>query len=187
MDDLVFELHKSRQIVEQIQEDLLGLEIRNLRISVTSPKQPTPNEVYQALMNVSESLAGSYAQARRDIEDDTRITWICVAHEIREVLRNLLETLAPDENVTSQDWFKQEAKSGASHKQRAMYILKMSGSNSKAEDMIKKIEVLDELVSELVRDTYQRASAAAHSNATRKEARKILRYFDAFACDLLNI
>ena len=43
------------------------------------------------------------------------------------------------------------------------------------------------IVDELVRDTYTRASAAAHGFESRQEVVRILRYFEAFAQDILDL
>jgi hypothetical protein len=146
-----------------------------------------PNDVENALRTLSEPLALSYAQARADLESE-RITWVSVAHEIREVLRQMLDLLAPDERVQKQSWYKQQPDTkGPTQKQRALYILRKRNATSSEEDMIKKIDLVEELISTLVRDTYTRASVAAHGQKDRKEAQRLLKYFDAFAHDLLDL
>jgi len=146
-----------------------------------------PNEIEVALGKLSQPLALSYAQARADLEGD-RITWVSIAHEIREVLRQMLDILAPDTKVMQQNGYKQEPNTkGPTQKQRAVYILRQRGAGSSEEDMIKKIDLVEELISGLVRDTYTRASVAAHGQKDRKEAQRLLKYFDAFAHDLLNL
>jgi hypothetical protein len=86
-----------------------------------------------------------------------------------------------------QSWFKQEAKEGASHKQRAIFVLKQRQVGSSQENVIKQISILEEMIGSLVRETYTRASNATHINKGRSEAKKILNYFDAFAHDLLDL
>src|ERR1022692_3441088 len=56
------------------------------------------SDIEIALRELSEPLALSYAQARADLDSD-RITWVSIAHEIREVLRQMLDLMAPDAMV----------------------------------------------------------------------------------------
>ena len=42
-------------------------------------------------------------------------------------------------------------------------------------------------IGDLVRATYTRASDAAHRTKDRREVRRIVRYFEAFAHDLLDL
>lgn len=49
-------------------------------------------DIYDALLSVSEPLASKYAQVKLDVETTDRLSWSGSAHEIREVLRGLLET-----------------------------------------------------------------------------------------------
>ena len=46
---------------------------------------------------------------------------------------------------------------------------------------------LEEVIGGIVRATYSRASDAAHRFKARKEAARIVKCFDAFASDLLDI
>ena len=60
------------------------------------------SDIYVALLSVSEPLASKYAQVKLDVETTERLSRSGSAHEIREVLRGLLETLASDESVTAE-------------------------------------------------------------------------------------
>lgn len=149
---------------------------------------PKNDKIYLALKEKSESLANSYAQVKIDIESDNRISWAGTAHEIREILATLLRILAPDKDVTTQSWYKAEPNtSGATQKQRVIYILKNRNSGTNEKDVLEQITGIEDMIGNLVRSTYSRASDAAHRFKERQEVRKILRYFDAFAYDLLNL
>lgn len=146
------------------------------------------SNIYIALGLISTTLADSYYQVKRDIKADDRKSWAGTAHEIREIVANLLRELAPDKQVITQAWFKKETESGKpSQKQRAIFILQKRGSSSTAIEVVQKVQILDEMVGELVRSTYNRASDAAHTFETKKEVIKLLRYFEAFAHDLLDL
>lgn len=157
----------------------------NLEIKSDLPKN---DKLYLALKEKSESLANSYAQVKIDIESDNRFSWAGTAHEIREILATLLRLLAPDNVVTTQSWYKTDSNtSGATQKQRVIYILKSRNSGTNEKDVLEQITGIEDMIGNLVRSTYSRASDAAHRFKERQEVRKILRYFDAFAYDLLNL
>jgi hypothetical protein len=145
-------------------------------------------DILLALENISPNLASSYAQVKQDIQDDSRISWAGTAHEVREILANLLRLLAPDKEVTLQSWYKQEGESRKpTRKQRVRYILQSRGANSTQREVVEKVDVLEEMVADLINSTYGRASDAAHTFETKKEVIRLLRYFEAFAHDLLDL
>lgn len=136
---------------------------------------------------MSEPLASKYAQVKLDVETTDRLSWSGSAHEIREVLRGLLETLAPKEAVATEPWYVQdESASGPTHKQRVRYILRTRDSGSKEQKVAEQVDMEDK-IGDLVRATYTRASDAAHRTKDRREVRRIVRYFEAFAHDLLDL
>lgn len=146
------------------------------------------NDIYNALSGVSENLARSYAQIKEDVKDSNRLSWAGTAHEIREVLATMLRLLAPDGVVSSQSWFKQEPNtSGPTQKQRVHYILLTRGTGSKEREVVEQVVNLESMIEDLVRLTYARASDAAHRFKSRSEVMRILRYFEAFAYDLLSL
>ena len=146
------------------------------------------DRIYTSLKNISEVLANSYAQIKIDIQDDSRLSWAGTAHEIRQLLSTLLETLAPDEEVIKQPWYKQEPQTkGPTQKQRTRYLLQTREAGSKVQEVADQVTNLDEWIGNIVRATYSRASDAAHRFKEQKEVLRILRYFEAFAQDLLDL
>ncbi len=104
------------------------------------------------------------------------------------MVATLRRTLAPDKDVTSESWYKQDPNtSGPTQTQRAKYILRKQKAGSKVEAISGEINILEELVSSLVRTTYSRASDAAHRLKGKSEAKRLFRYFEAFAHDLLHL
>lgn len=145
-------------------------------------------KILDALAQISEPLSNSYIQIVADFEDETRISWAGTAHEIRELLRKMLETLAPTEKVEAAEWFRLEkGTSGPTQKQRVKYIIGVRDGDSKQQKVAQDIELVEDKIGTLVRDVYGRASDAAHRSKNKSEAFKILRYFEAFAYDLLDI
>jgi hypothetical protein len=146
------------------------------------------NEIYIALNELSEPLASSYLQVKKDLDSPSRISWAGTAHEIREILATLLRLLAPDGEVKTQKWYAQEPNtSGPTQKQRVRLILQRNGAGSKAEEVVTQVVRLEDMLGDLVRATYSRASDAAHRFKTKREVKRILTYFEAFATDLLNL
>ena len=147
-----------------------------------------PDQVYRALLNLSEPLARSYLQIRLDLIDGDRISWAGTAHEIREILRGILHILAPDAVVKEQPWYVQDRNtSGPTQKQKTRYILEQRRSGSKEQEVVQQVETIEEMVGNLVRGMYNRASDAAHGFKGHKEAQHLFRYFVAFAHDLLDL
>ena len=146
------------------------------------------SNLYQALFEVSEPLAFSYAQVREDLEDEERTSWAGTAHEIREMVSTMLRILAPDHEVTVQSWYAQEPKTaGPTQKQRVKYVLQRQNAGSKRREVAGEVDIIEAKIADLVRATYSRASDAAHRMKGRTEAMRVFRYFEAFAYDLLNL
>ena len=146
------------------------------------------NDVHRGLQQLSPQLGQSYLQVLSDIGDTSRTSWAGTAHEIREVLATMLRLLAPDDEVKVKPWFRQEPKmSGPTQKQRVRFILESHGAGSKESEVMGQVVILDDMAGDLVRATYSRASDAAHRFKTRKEVVRVVKYFDAFAHDLLNL
>lgn len=144
--------------------------------------------IVDALFKISDAVGNSYLQITADFQDESRLTWDGTAHAIRELLRKLLEHLAPNDQVLTQVWYKQETgTAGPTQKQRVRYILEQHKSDSKRKQVVANIDMIDTMIGSLIRDVYGRASDAAHRSKDKTEAYRVLRYFDAFAHDLLNL
>lgn len=145
-------------------------------------------KIREGLISISESLGRSYVQVYHDIQDNSRTSWAGTAHEVREIISNLLRQLAPDAEVMQQDWYKPvQNTSGPTQKQRAKYILRLRNAGSNEQEVVEQVAKLDDMIASMVRSTYSRASDAAHGHKDRHEVLRILRYFEAFAYDLLDI
>lgn len=189
---LLTHLKSAQKRVEETKNALETINSETLTVTVKK-KKVTPDDVYQALLSVGEPLAKSYLQVKNDVVSSERSSWAGTAHEIREILATLLRTLAPDEEVILTTWYKEEKdppeqkQKRVTQKQRVIYVLKQHHVGSAEEKVVKDISTLEEMTGNLIRDTYSRASAAAHTFAGQKEAKKLLKYFEAFAYNLLNL
>lgn len=179
-------------VSKDIQGDYFGIITKSTKKNThefqTMSSNINQSEIHYALSNLSESLGNSYSQVIIDVQTDSRLSWAGTAHEIREMLATLLRILAPDLEVINQTWYEQQPDtSGPTQKQRVRYILQKQGASSNTKDVVEQISIIDTLVGNLVRDIYSRASDAAHRFKELKEVKRILRYFNAFVFDLLNL
>lgn len=182
LSDINMRVQRTRSAIES----LVNVESPNRTTS--SPAERKKSNLYQALLDVSEPLALSYAQVRADLEDKDRTSWAGTAHEIRELVSTMLRLLAPDHEVTVQNWYTQEPKtSGPTQKQRVRYALQQQNAGSKRLGVVEEVDIIEAKIADLVRATYSRASDAAHRMKGRTEAMRVFRYFEAFAYDLLNL
>jgi hypothetical protein len=71
------------------------------------------------------SAALSYKQAIHDLKDDSRVSFRSPALELRETLREILDHLAPDSEVTAEPGYAQEKdRIGPTMKQKVRFIMK---------------------------------------------------------------
>ncbi len=139
------------------------------------------------IRNISPRVADSYVQVASDLASDDRLTWMGTAHEIREMLRGILDTLAPVEVVKASTWYKQTPDtSGPTQKQRVRYISEQKKAGSAEKKLTDDLGVIEEKVESFARDMYGRSSDAAHRSKDKTEAFKLLKYFEAFAFDMLG-
>ena len=179
-------------VAKLINKDIKAINYRFLGSNKTKKQivnlNDVENNIYLALQVVSESLANSYFQIKTDISTPERLSWAGTAHEIRQLLSTLLETLAPENEVIKQNWYKQDQQTkGPTQKQRTHYILLKNNLGSKEQEVAENVENIDAWIETLVRASYSRASDAAHRFKNFKEVVRILRYFEAFAQDLLDL
>ncbi len=144
-------------------------------------------DIEQLLRNVSVRIADSYIQVASDLASDDRLTWMGTAHEIREMLRAILDTLAPADAVKEATWYRQEqSTNGPTQKQKVRYISEQKKAGSAEKKLTDDLGVIQEKVEAFARDMYGRSSDAAHRSKDKTEAFKLLKYFEAFAFDMLG-
>ncbi len=133
--------------------------------------------------------AKSYQQAMTDLADPKRLSCRGVAAELREVVREVLDHLAPDEEVMRDPGFKLEKDmKGPTMRQKARFILRARGvgetERRAPEDAVR---LLDDQVASLVRSTYQRGSVPTHTAPSQAEVRTFKGYADAVLAELLQV
>jgi len=111
------------------------------------------------------------------------------ACELREILRELLDHLAPDEGVMKAPGFKLEKdQKSPTMKQKARYILRSRRvPDNAAGTPENSISTIEDLVASLVRATHVRASISVHVASERDEVFRIKNYVDVVLRELLQI
>lgn len=145
--------------------------------------------ILETLRELVPSAALSYEQAILDLQAPSRLSYRGAAVEIRECVREVLDHLAPDRDVTKADGFKLEK--GATKptmKQKARFILKARGIGRTAmaspQDSIERIE---EGAASLARSIYARGSVSTHTATTRGEVLTIKLYAESVLAELLQV
>lgn len=199
MQDLLRCTHKSTTKSKYIR--LLKQIIANLReIEVTSiahPGGPSAKAgpqgkealVIDTLRKLSPAAADSFQQGLNDLSSTDRVSWRGTVVEFRESLREVLDQLAPDNDVTSMPGYKPEKDThGPTMKQKVMFILKSrQAPESKWKPCADSVAVVDERVGNMVRSVYQRASRATHVAADRKEASRVRDYVLLALSEILEV
>ncbi len=151
----------------------------------------TPQEasILQTLERLVPTAALSYRQAMVDLQQETHLSWRGTASELRELLRETLDHLAPDRDVVAAKGFAiEKGRTGPTMAQKVRFILQSrevpSGARAAPQDMAVAIEAL---VGSLARSIYDRGSLDTHIAASRQEVRQLKRYIDTILSDVLAL
>lgn len=133
------------------------------------------------------SAALSYKQAVLDLGDDNRLSFRGPALELREALREILDHLAPDNEVTSAPEYKQEKeRAGPTMKQKVRFIMKKKGSRSSSDAPEQAVTAFEEAIAGLTRAVYERSSKATHVAGERGIVVQIRRFLVAIFHEILE-
>jgi hypothetical protein len=142
--------------------------------------------ILDRLRKHSRPLADSMEQALIDLNDNSRLSYVGPAGEIREVLRAAVQLLAPDEEVRAQAWFEgvqQGELINPSQSERMRFAVQRRGGNR---DQVKGVaELIDQLVGEIGRRTYTTGSAAFHAGTQQAKVRKLAGWVFALLDEVL--
>ncbi|MBZ0148378.1 MAG: hypothetical protein K8F62_12685 [Pseudorhodoplanes sp.] len=179
---------------------LVGLRRQLSEFNIAALATPLPDQesttysreeaaILKTLEVLAPAAAASYQQALADLTGPVRTSYRGTAAEFRESLREVLDHLAPDDEVQKQDWYKPaEKQTRPTMKQKVRYILTSRERNktqrAAAEKMIGLIEGLS---GDMARAVYDRASLATHVHQSKGEVQQIKRYVDVIFFDLLEI
>lgn len=147
------------------------------------------SKVLDTLRKINSSAAISYEQALKDLNDNSRKSWRGTAVEFREALREVLDALAPDEDVKAQSGFKLEIDTkGPTMKQKTVFILKArQAAQNQIKPLTDAINIVEELIGRFIRSVYERSSVATHTHTSKDEAFKIRDYVTLALIELLEV
>jgi len=124
----------------------------------------------------------------QDLGDQSRVSFRGTASELREVLRELLDDLAPDADVCKSGVQLEKGRTSPTMKQKTVFILKARGigetGRKRATDVVTAVEGA---VGSLARSVYDRGSLSTHVATTRQEVLAFKGYTDAVLADLTQI
>jgi len=186
---------KYNRTVKSIDQELNGVEIAlitattELQTFSTIKLDGKEQRIATTLAGLVKSAGLSYEQACLDLRYDTRCSYRGAAAELRETLREVLDRLAPDEEVVSQNNFKfEKGQKKPTMKQKVRYILKSRGKNkSQTETPESAVALIEEKVGALARSVYNRSSVSTHISTSKQEVRQIKAYVDVVLGELLEI
>ncbi len=159
------------------------------RDSGPSDLSPAERDLVSTLEGLLPTAAASYRQGLLDLQGADRLSYRGTASEFREALRETLDHLAADAEVTRTPGFKfEDGQKQPTMKQKVRFVLTSRGRGKTQTAVTEKaIGVIEDLVGDVVRATYSRASLAAHIETTRAEVLRIKRYVDTVLFDLLEV
>jgi hypothetical protein len=179
-------LLKHRSLIDSRVHLLLGS--LNQR-KVTAGHSSIESRILATLQRMLPHSALSYHQALLDLADNKRSSYRGTATELREVVREVLDHLAPDEEVMKSVGFRLEKdRKGPTMKQKARFILKARGMGETARKAPEDaVGLLEDQIASLARSTYERGSASTHSATRIETVRYFKGYADAVLAELLQV
>jgi hypothetical protein len=183
---------KYKETLKGLKKHLVLLDSRLIATNVrpgTSPRQDIDARIVTTLRALLPSAAMSYEQALMDLAQPERLSWRGPATDLREALRETLDHLAPDSDVTTAAGYKQEKDtSGPTMKQKVRFILKSrSIAKNKSATTEDATSAVDEAVGAFVRSVYTRSSVSTHTPTSKDEALRVLDLVRVVMSELLEV
>jgi hypothetical protein len=150
---------------------------------------PADNLIFESLQEICPTAALAYDQALKDLDSTQRSSYRGPATDLREALRETLDSLAPDAEIQALPGYKleQDAKR-PTMKQKVRYILKKRGVGAgQLATPESAVEGVETIVGGLVRSVYSRSSASTHVSTDRPEVLRIHAWVRLVLCELLEI
>ena len=145
-------------------------------------------KIVERLATIALSASASYKQAILDLNDGGRISFRGPALELREALREVLDHLAPDDQVVSAPGYTHEKdRAGPTMKQKVRFIMKRTGKRSSSQTPEQALGAFEESVASLARTVYESSSRATHVASERQVVMQLRRYIIAVFHDLLEL
>jgi Predicted pPIWI-associating nuclease len=183
-------IRSTRRALDQIE---LSREMR-LGVATSTAALPgtEPSVVERAIIETLKALlpgaALGYQQALRDIANDDRLSYRGVAAELREVVREVLDRLAPDGDLKTAGVTIEKDQTGYTQKQKVRYLLRSRGLPDNARKAPEEsVRLIEELTASLTRSVYVRGSISTHVTSPAAEVRQLKLYVDGVLGELLEI
>lgn len=145
--------------------------------------------IIRTLERMLPNAALSYQQVLADVAGTVRFSYRGTATELREVVREVLDHLAPDSDVLGSPGFKLEKDRRApTMKQKARFILKARGVGESSRTAPEQsVELLEDQIASLARSVYERGSASTHGATMKGQVLSFKGYADAVLAELLQL
>jgi len=182
-----------KHIVRDVKSACFELEKRLLAVAgargVATLGDAVDRRIMDTLKTLVPSAALAYEQGLLDLSSSNRLSWRGPATDFREALRETLDHLAPDDEVTSETGYKSVPNtSGPTMKQKVRYVLRQ---RSKAKMIVESyeaaVESVDAIMGTFVRSVYTRSSVSTHTPTVRDEVVRVRDFVKLALCELLEI
>lgn len=179
---------RQRSQMASLRESHLGEAVARGAPSHSEAHSETERQIIGTLRTMLPNAGASYQQGILDLKAGSRLSWRGTAVELREVLREVLDHLAPDADVMSEPTFKLEKdRFGPTMKQKAAFVLRSRGlSETDRRAPQDAIGIVDALTASFVRSTYERGSASTHGAPAREAVQRLKMYVDVALIELLQ-
>jgi hypothetical protein len=183
-------IRKARRLLDQIEvsrEMQLGMAYSSLALAESHPSD-VERAIIETLTTLLPGAALGYQQALIDLADGQRRSYRGVAAELREVVREVLDRLAPDDDMKAAGIRIDQGQSGYTQKQKVRHILRSRGLPENARKVPEEsVQLIEELTASLTRSVYVRGSISTHVGSPAEEVRQLKLYVDGILGELLEI
>jgi Predicted pPIWI-associating nuclease len=174
---------------KQLLIELEGVALASATAKSAGRRTATDQLIIETLQDLCPSAAAAYSQALVDLSADRRESWRGPATDLREALREALDVLAPDDEVTKEPSFKLEKDAHRpTMKQKVRYILKKRetphGAMAAPESAVQGIE---DILGGITRSVYNRTSISTHTATDKNEVIRVHAWVRLVMCDLLEV
>jgi len=182
---VVDRLTTAKQLLVQLE----GTALMSAAAKSAGRRTTTDQLIIDTLREVCPSAAAAYSQALVDLSADSRESWRGPATDLREALRETLDVLAPDDEVTEEPGFKLEKDARRpTMKQKVRYILKKRGTPHGAMATPESaVQGIEEILGGITRSVYNRTSISTHTATDKKEVVRVHAWVRLVLCDLLEV
>lgn len=174
---------------KQLLVKLEGAALASAAAKSAGRRTATDTLIIETLRDTCPSAAAAYSQALMDLSAERRESWRGPATDLREALRETLDVLAPDDDVTKEPGFKLEKDARRpTMKQKVRHILKKRetphGAMAAPESAVQGIE---DILGGITRSVYNRSSISTHTPTDKKEVVRVHAWVRLVLCDLLEV